>query len=462
MTQRTTILVLAMLAGALAAGRIAHAQQQPGNGQGGQQGGQVSGIRIDAEGVVTPIFVGRQAQLLSAKRREAAAQSELSADVNRPSELRKVSLPKLEAAYREYVDRGEAIPAEMQFLAALQRIDYLFVFPETNDIVIAGPAEGFTTDPAGRAVGVTTGRPPLRLDDLIVALRALEQGGEIGCSIDPRPENLAAVNQFIARNSRPATPSVIEGRFARMAKILGMQDVRVFGVPAETHFSEVLVEADYRMKLTSVGLERPPVRGFRSHLEMIQPGSNSLQRWWLAPLYDPFETNDERNAYRFAGQRVQLMSQDEFLGPGGKRSDAPFTGVTTQAFAKLFTEKYPELADTVPIFAELQNLFDLAVLAALLNRERLPEQAGWNIDLFLDPERAKVAEGNPPQSVATVVNYRRANRGLIVGLIGGGVTIDPMDTLQSLTFEVKPESRLDGIRSAAVAEPAEAHPWWWD
>ena len=452
-------LVLLTFACTLFVGATAHAQQ-PGNGQGGQNGGQVSGIRIDAEGVVTPVFVGRQTQLLSAKRREAAARSELSADVNRPSDLRKVSLPQLEAAYKEYAERDEAPPAEMQFLAGLQRIDYLFVFPETNDIVIAGPAEGFATDPAGRAVGVTTGRPPLRLDDLIVALRALEQGGEIGCSIDPQPENLAAVNQFVARNSSPATPSVIEGRFARMAKILGMQDVRVFGVPAETHFAEVLVEADYRMKLTSVGLERPPVRGFRSHLDMIQPGGNSLQRWWLAPLYDPFETNDERTAYRFTGQRVQLMSQDEFLGPGGKRSDAPFTRVTTQAFAKLFTEKYPELADTVPIFAELQNLFDLAVLAALLKRERLPEQAGWMMDQFVDPERAKVPEGNPPRTVATVVNYRKANRGLIVGLIGGGVTLDPVETLRSLKFEVNAENRLDGIRTAAG--PPEAHLWWWD
>ncbi len=69
----------------------------------------------------------------------------------------------------------------MQYLAGLQRIDYVFVFPEAHDIVIAGPAEGFAEDGAGRTVGLTTGRPPLRLDDLMVALRAVKRGDDVGC-----------------------------------------------------------------------------------------------------------------------------------------------------------------------------------------------------------------------------------------------------------------------------------------
>ena len=53
-------------------------------------------------------------------------------------------------------------PLDIQYLGGLQRIDYLFVLPDTKDIVIAGPAEGFANDAVGRAVGITTGRPPLR------------------------------------------------------------------------------------------------------------------------------------------------------------------------------------------------------------------------------------------------------------------------------------------------------------
>ena len=69
------------------------------------------------------------------------------------------------------------LPSDQKSIEDLQRIDYVFVFPESKDLVIAGPAEGFAADSTGRVVGVTTGRPPLRLDDLMVALRALERAG---------------------------------------------------------------------------------------------------------------------------------------------------------------------------------------------------------------------------------------------------------------------------------------------
>ena len=58
--------------------------------------------------------------------------------------------------------------AELQFLAGLNRIDYLFLDPEGKDLILAGPAEPFVVDLSGRALGVQSGRPAIRLDDLIV------------------------------------------------------------------------------------------------------------------------------------------------------------------------------------------------------------------------------------------------------------------------------------------------------
>ena len=37
----------------------------------------------------------------------------------------------------------------MQFLAGLTRVRYVFYYPETKDIVLAGPAEGWAADAAG-------------------------------------------------------------------------------------------------------------------------------------------------------------------------------------------------------------------------------------------------------------------------------------------------------------------------
>ena len=68
-------------------------------------------------------------------------------------------------------------------------------------LVIAGPAEGYVVSTGGRALGVTSAQPALRLDDLLVALRSLERGnGTIRCSIDPNPANLAKFVSFVAES----------------------------------------------------------------------------------------------------------------------------------------------------------------------------------------------------------------------------------------------------------------------
>lgn len=433
------------------------------SGSSGQSGNNVGGIRIDAQGVVQPVFAREATGRLAKKRQREAAPKDLPADLNRFSKLRKVSLVRLEALCEEYAKKKQNVPEEMQFLAGLQRIDYVFIYPETKDLVIAGPAEGFAPDGVGRRCGLTTGRPPLRLDDLLVAFRAVEHGGSIGCSIDPNEQNLSQLKQYVARNSNTTTPEVAKSRYEQMARILGLQDVRVQGVAAETHLAAVLVEADYRMKRLTLGLETAPVRGLRSHLSMIGPGSNTVQRWWFAPLYDQFTRSEDRLAFQFGGQRVQLLAQEELVSDAGRRSSAPFTRVSTNNYAKMFTDKYPELAEASPVFAELQSAFDLAVLAALIQKEHLDEEIGWSLSLFLDPERAPVATYPVPRQVPTLVNIKRANRGTFIGLLGGGVTIDPMRTVSRLEFQRDGDNVLKSQRQESKSEaPPEKQVWWWD
>ncbi len=434
-----------------------------GNVGGGAAGGIAGGILIDAEGVVRPLFSKATAGALGKKRLRAAAEDTLNDDVRQPSPMRKVSLVKLEAQCRELADKNEPVSTEMFYLAGLQRIDYLFVYPETGDLVIAGPAEGFARDGVGRMVGIETGKPPLRLDDLIVALRALQRRGRIGCSIDPVQQNLAELKEFVARNSSAATPAVVMRRYQRMRDILGMQDVTVFGVPDDSHFAQVLVEADFRMKRISLGVENPQVRGIRSYLALTTPNGNSMQRWWFAPLYETFQTTDQRDAFGFAGQRVQLLSEQEMVDAEGNRSQAPFQKMSTQRFAELFTDHFPELSEVSPVFAELQNLFDLAILAALLKKERIHETIDWPMSLFMDPSLANIESGPIPRQVETLVNYKRVSGRMILGLVGGGVTIEPFQTVNAMQFEVDPAQRVEGIRSSArsVAD-SDDQQWWWD
>ena len=62
----------------------------------------------------------------------------------------------------------------MRHLAGLLRVRYVFYYPESKDIVLAGPAEGWVAHVSGRVVGITSGRPvSLQLQDLAVAPKGL-------------------------------------------------------------------------------------------------------------------------------------------------------------------------------------------------------------------------------------------------------------------------------------------------
>ncbi len=425
-------------------------------------GGDVAGITVDAEGVVQTVIKKGRSETLDKRRMAAVAQEQLAGELNASSTLRKVSLRGLEAAYEPYAGKSETIPPEIFYVAGLQRIDYVFVYPESNDVVIAGPAEGFAPNSIGRVVGVGTGRPPLRLDDLVFAMRAGRGGERVFCSIDALPENMAALRQYLAENSYGASASVASARYNKMAQVLGMQNVRVGGVPADSHFARTFVEADYRMKLISMALEPAPIRGFRTHLSMLKPEGNSIQRWWLAPLYDDFVTTEDGNAYELAGQRVQMMAQEEIADQGGNRHQAGSTRLSTREYAKQFTDKFPEIADNSPVFAELQNLFDLLIVAALLQKETLPKKVGWEMNVFLDESRTAFPRGHVPRQVASVANARRANRGMIIGLVGGGVGITPRQTLESIEMKVDTARRLAIDRDKAARADSAKKRWWWD
>jgi len=442
----------------------AYGQQQGGNNnQGNQNGNNAGGILIDAVGIVSPGFTADHSNRLNRKRQRLLAEQTLSTDILASSACRKISLKSLEAVLNTELEAGRPISQEMSYLAGLNRIDFVFLDPEQQDVILAGPAEGFAPDLSNRMRGIESGRPPLRLDDWLVALRTISGGREVGCSIDPVPENLAALSRFVAQNSTPATPQVIEGRFQHMARVLGLHDIRVMGVPADTYFARVLVEADYRMKRISIGLENPGVKGLRSHLSMIGAGGNSIQRWWFVPLYEGLYRSEDHLAFEFAGQRLQLLSQDEVSNINGDRFAAATTQQSTQAFAQQFTKHFAELAEQSPVFAELQNLTDWCLLAALLEREQVRDRIGWQPGVLLDAQRLPVQPFPVPKQVAAQANFRRASSGVVAGLVSGGVTITPDSTLQTISRPADPDRRLDSHRNDNLSAPRNTnHPWWWD
>ncbi len=103
--------------------------------------------------------------------RTASQQRAGQDDVRRSSPLRMISLTRLEKQIELNAALGLGPDEAMKYLAGLRRIQYVFVYPETGDLVIAGPAGDWTTGPENRIISIDTGDPVVRLDDLVVVFR---------------------------------------------------------------------------------------------------------------------------------------------------------------------------------------------------------------------------------------------------------------------------------------------------
>lgn len=444
----------------LAAIALGLSSSRPGLAQVGNQG--AAGVAVDAEGVLrTKLFTDAGGQL--SRQRVAAAKAGLNPKVATPSKLRKVSLTRLEKAIA--AQQG-ALADEMRYLAGLFRVRYVFLYPETKDIVLAGPAEGWVTDPAGRVVGLSNGRPVLQLQDLVVALRAFPPGSRgtplIGCSIDPTQEGLAAMQQFLRSVGSHATPGDTQHIVEGLHNSLGLQVVRIDGISPKTHFAQVMVEADYRMKLIGIGLEKPPVR-MVSYVERANPSlisRNAMQRWFFTPDYQCVRTSEDKLAMELVGDGVKLVGEDELVTAGGQRQASGLTNKASQMFVSTFTKKYSELAERSPVYAELRNLIDLAVVAAFMQREGYYGKAGWKLEVFGNEASFAVETLPAPKRVETAVNaIWRGNR--LMTPVGGGVQILANRALDSSNLLPDEEGTVSKTRQQLKPD-VPAGQWWWD
>jgi hypothetical protein len=309
----------------------------------------VGGISINAQGVVDqPVAADRLA--LQRSMVKALAERAVPAEMKAGVELRMVSLRGVQAAVANAIQNNAGkIPEEVKYLAGLQRIQYVLVYPEDNDIVIAGPAEGWTVNGVGEMVGLTTGRPVMRLDDLVVALRTVDAARKVGitCSIDPTQEGRQRFSAFMSRQ-RTFSPTVVEG----IKKAMGPQQITLTGVDPTSHFARVLVTADIRMKRLAMGLDKSPVDGLPSFLGLMKSTrgriTNMMPRWWLACNYQPLGRGEDGLVWELRGPGVKAMTEDELVSQDGKVKQTGKKSPIAQKWADAFTKKYDELSTKTP------------------------------------------------------------------------------------------------------------------
>ena len=437
-----------------------------------QEGGAMTeypyGVRVAPNGLLHRLSVEEQNGALASLGVQSR-KADLNADVARRSDLRLVSLTRLERAVAQRLSDGLPVPETMAQLAGLSQIKYIMVFAETNEIVIGGPAEAWQYNAQGQPVSATSGRPTLQLDDLVTVLRTFARGdADFGCSINTRDAGVRALTDFVQKSQArgPLSPSSVKNWVNQLQQKLGRQDIEIWGVPADSRVARVIVEADYRMKLIGIdklkaGKEIPSYFDLLAAAQPKNVQTMDALRWWLTMKYDAVSHSSDKTVFEIHGSSVLCQSENQFLTADGKHVPTGQSEATNRAFAQNFTANYEKLASRDPVFADMQNIFDLALVSALIQHEKLNNKAGWDLGVFTPRGEYATAHYAVPKEIDSVVNHRVYNGRDIVVQVAGGVRGDVMSVVKDpkLNHEAP---RLGSIAQTAKAPELPAGRWWWD
>jgi len=423
----------------------------------GSRGRTVGGVVIDPAGMVRAATIEDRQELANQLQN---ANQVLQGDLRDAADLRMISLKGLQAAISESHATGKAIPAEVEYMAGLQRIEYVFVDQENHDVILAGPAEPWEMREDGFVVGTVTGGATMRLADLTVALRSVENARQEGitCSIEPTDEGRRRLQQLLNRvKLRPGqSPVALE---ASMREAFGPQMIYLSGIPTDTRFARTLVAADFEMKRVAMGLTPSPVATLPSYLEMTknsQQTKNQNPRWWMACSYDALGKSDDGLAWKLSGQGVQTKTEQDIVNQDGSVKRGGVDKMA-KAWADKMTESYDDLSKKMPVFSELQNMMDLTVVATLIVQERLADKAGLDLGVLGNENQAlELASYTTPKAVEPHCSFIRGRAGWVV-TASGGVDINGFEIVQKQTSDA-----ISGqVRQEALAAST-GNRWWWN
>ncbi|WP_254513448.1 DUF1598 domain-containing protein [Anatilimnocola floriformis] len=426
------------------------------------------GVRVDSLGLLRRIPPRTDAALESV--RHSASKIVSTTNPRKAVALRKISLNRLERELQLRQAAGLPPDETMKLLAGLQRIKYVLVYPETGDIVIAGPAGDWKQDFEGRWVDTVKEQPVVQLDDLVVAFRnAFGKEGKFGCSINPTKPGLAAAQEVNDRWAKKGGIKSTSQRGDFLEEIragLGKQDIVVYGIDPQTRAARVLVEADYRMKLVGMGLEEGTL-GVTSYLKALDPKRDDLAnlsvlRWWFTLNYDALSATKERDGFELKGPGVKVLSENEMLTEQGDRVHTGRSSEANSEFAASFTRQFEILAAKYPIYAELRNVFDLALVAAVVRSHELPEKVNWHLTHFGPDGTYEPQLDVAPTKVDSVINHRVIDGKHLVAGVSGGVTVDARSLATSAAVKTDEYGVLKAERRTSQPKDLPRNGWWWD
>ena len=343
-------------------------------------------------------LLGGAVAVSSCQQQESAptASQKKGPPVPRPEGLasgRALSLRVLQKNLQDCVPKGTCLEEVLHMVGIKKVLGYV-IDSSNKDIIVFGSLDAAL--------------PPLYLEDFVLALRntwlkyAELRGSTYyysppGCSIDPDPNILRRLEQVADWIHKEPSPEKVKKRLEQWhSECRRPQQVRVLGIPFDTRFAKVMVDADYYMKRLVDGSVTLDIPGFISLTDMaltmarqgmetgkkVSIPASSLDRFWFYPGENTF-LEDTGVAY-IKKSEVTLLSEEEFLSATGKVEGTGRPSPLAKRFAESFTEQYSAIAKARPIYAELEGLFRFVALARIMKRKNALSESGLKLDYLFD------------------------------------------------------------------------------
>ncbi|MEM9828077.1 MAG: hypothetical protein AAF958_15910, partial [Planctomycetota bacterium] len=209
----------------------------------------------------------------------------------------------------------------------------------------------------------------------------------------------------------------------------------------------------------AMGLAESPVAGLPSYIEIarnkVRNGSQN-PRWWMACDYDAVAHDEEGRIWQFSGNRVRTLTETDLIDRDGNATAGGTKDAFAEKWAKLMTEKYDELAVQIPVFADLENMMDVAVASTLIVQEGLDQKVGLDLTTLMQPsDHLQIVSYAIPKSVDPQCSFIRAQKGWVV-TASGGVDISGFPIVDNQQVS----KNLNGLADKLTA--ARTKRWWWD
>lgn len=246
----------------------------------------------------------------------------------------------------------------------------------------------------------------------------------------------------------PKKRAELRAFIAKFTESLGPQQTVIVGVPRNSRHARVMIEADYRMKKISKGIETVPgvtstldhlLAAMRSDFErtgrLPSDQGGSMARYWfeLVPGHPTYAANDE--GAQLTQCSIQVLTERQRATAQGALVDAGGQDGPSRAFARQLSAQFDEASTRVREFADLTNLYRLSAVLRLVQWHAALRQVGLDFGPVLSTYTYR-AESPLPASLPAVANSREWNgrKGnltvVLTPMVSGGVSMLMRPTIE--------------------------------